>query len=253
VTQRKNCKKKNDEHSTYLSSVDNLNSIEYSVNDNFKLIKSKISHKQVDTKHFNSSLKLLVLLLGIWSEARLNKLVNEYDIRTSNNLFTDLEKKLIKLNKQKIEEWKTIIELAFRKHYNLYIGNKLDENNLGSINFQRYVAILDIVENYLQSIIENRNKLAHGQWVCQLNSKGNLLDTENTKELMNENIITLEKKYQILKLVTQIIHDLMISKRTFERDFSKNYNGIIERKKFIDKHASSSYQKLINKLQKNNI
>lgn len=249
MAQRTNCKNINNEDSTYLSCVDNLNSIEYAIDENFKLIKDKISHKQLSTKHFNSSIKLLILLLGIWSEARLNKLINEYSEITNSNLFTDLEKKLIKLNKQKIDEWKTIIELAFRKHYSIYIGQELTSNNLEVTNFKRYTGILDIIDNYLQSIIENRNKLAHGQWVCQLNDKGKILNTPNVRELNNENVITLEKKYQILKYLTQIIHDLMISKRTFERDFTKHYSEIIERKKFIDKHSDSAYAKIITKLQ----
>ena len=249
MAQRTNCKNINNQDSTYLSCVDNLNSIEYSVNENFKLVKDKISYKQESSKHFNSSIKLLILLLGIWSEARLNKLINEYSEPTQSNLFTDLEKKLIKLNRQKIEEWKTIVELAFRKHYNIYIGNELTDVNLGSVNYKRYIDILNIIENYLQSIIENRNKLAHGQWVCQLNDKGKLLNTENIRELNTENVVTLEKKYQILKYTTQIIHDLMISKRTFERDFTKHFSAIIERKKFIDKHSESAYIKLIAKLQ----
>lgn len=249
MAQRNNCKNGNNEESTYLSCVDNLNSIEYSVNDNFKLLRQKISNKQESSKHFNSSIKLLILLLGIWSEARLNKLINEYSELTQSNLFTKLEKKLIKLNKQKIEEWKTIVELAFRKHYNIYMGDELTEDNLGVSNFKRYENILNIIENYLQAIIENRNKLAHGQWVCQLNNNGKLLRTENINELNNENIISLEKKYQILKFLTQIIHDLMITKSTFERDFTKYYLAIIERKKFIDKHKESAYLKVINKLQ----
>jgi len=250
---RNNCQNSNAQHDTYLSCVDNLKSVEYAIEDTFSIIKAKISKKQETTDHFDSSIKLLVLQLGIWSEARLNKLLNEYDNNSQKKLFTELELKLIKLNKQKIEQWKTIIELSFRKHYGIYIGHELKEENLGLEKFNQYTNIIEIVENHLKSIIEVRNKLAHGQWVCPLNDKGNLSSNSNFQELKNDNIVSLEKKYQILKYLTQTLHDLMISKATFERDFQKYYKEIDDRRVFLNKHVNKEYLKVIQKLQKKKV
>jgi len=70
------------------------------------------------------------------------------------------------------------------------------------------------------------------------------------KKLNQENIIKCPSCKNYIKILTQIIHDLMISKNTFERDFTKYHNEIMERKKFIDKHSDNAYLKLINKLQR---
>jgi|GEM_PF-1245402 len=239
----------NSQEATYAAYVENLQSIEYSIKDTFNIAKNKISKKQQTTKHFNATIRLLILQLGIWSEARFFKLLNEYHPRSKQKLISVLELKLLALNKHKIEQWKTIIELAFRKHYQIYIGVELTANNLGDDKFSKYENLLNTVEKYLQSIIEVRNKLAHGLWIHQLKENGSIIQNQNLININNENIITLEKKYQILKYLTQIIHDLILSKATFERDFEKHYKEIQDRVKFIDKHSTQSYQKMIVKLQ----
>ena len=52
----------------------------------------------------------------------------------------------------------TIVELSFRKHYNIYIGYELSAVNLGQDKFDKYINIVDIIKIHLQSIIEIRNK-----------------------------------------------------------------------------------------------
>ena len=250
---RDNCKDSNNINSAYFSYVDNLKSIEYAIKDIFTLIKLKISKKEENSTHFSSSIKLLVLQLGVWSEARLNKLLYEYSTQTQQNLLTDLEYNLINLNKQKIEQWKTVIELSFRKHYRIYIGEELSSLNLGEDKFKAYQKLIEIVEHDLRVIIEFRNRLAHGQWVCRVKINENSISRSRVSifdKLDNENIISLEKKYQILQYLAKIIHDLMVSKNTFERDFDKYYKEITDRKIFLDKHIQREYQKRILKLQK---
>jgi hypothetical protein len=244
---RQNCLDTNGNFDIYSAYVDNLRIIQYSIDDSFRNIKTKIANKKNDDE-INSNTKLLVLLLGIWSEARLEKLINERSI------FNKREIQLIESEKTKINQWKLIIELSFRKHYNIYFGDELTKDNLNHM-YTKYNNLMNYVDNYLQSIIEVRNKLAHGQWICQPNkNKTNQNTNINIQQLQNENYLSLEKKYQILNYLTQIIHDLVVSPTTFTRDFKKNYNEIKNRIDFIDNHLVNKYilevQKIIDK--KNN-
>lgn len=246
---RSKCQNSNNQDDIYYSYVDNLQSIENAINDVHTIIRMKISKKEETTQHFDSSIKLLILQLGIWSEARFHKLLNEYDTQTNDKFFTELEHDFLNLKRQKIEQWKTIIELSFRKHYNIYIGHELSETNLGLDRFKQYNNLIEIIEKYLRSIIEIRNKLAHGQWSCQLSDKGKVSNNPVFQTLKDENIVSLQIKHQILKFISQIIHDLVISKKTFERDFEKLYKEIIDRQKFLEKHVQKEYIKLIQQLQ----
>ncbi len=228
----------------YSAYVDNLKTIQYSIDDAFKNIKIKIANKKSE-EEIISNAKLLVLLLGIWSEARLEKLINE------RNIFNKREVQLIESERTKIGQWKLIIELSFRKHYNIYFGDELTKDNLRNV-FKKYNNLILYIENHLQTIIEVRNKLAHGQWVCQPNKNKTAQNANiNIQQLQNENFLSLEKKYQILNYLTKIIHDLVVSPNTFERDFKKNYSEIKTRINFIDNHLnnkiSSEIQKIVKK------
>lgn len=241
---RNNCENKNGNFDIYSAYVDNLNYIEYSLSDTFKQLKLKIKENKDNDKEFHSNTKLLILLIGIWSEARLMKLISE------RNIFNKREIQLIESEKIKTNQWKLVIELSFRKHYKIYFGDELTKDNLKPDIYQKYVNIIEYVEIYITSIIEVRNKLAHGQWVCQPNNKKNaLINNINVQQLSQENFLSLEKKYQILKFISNLIHDLVVSPKTFERDFIKNYLQIEERINFLKKHIDTKYPIEVNKLK----
>jgi len=236
----------------YSSHVENLRHVQLSIEEIFLLAKNKIKTKNENSNNFKSIVRLLILQLGIWSEVRYNKLISEYNYLspTKDKFFTELELKFLNLKKNKIDQWINIVELSFRKHYDIYIGHELKESNLGSQKYTEYTSILNIIDKYLRSIIEVRNKLAHGHWIQQLNDNGQQNNNINIASINSENLITLEKKYQIIQYLAKIIHDLMISKPTFERDFTLYYKEVMDRKKFIDKHSDNAYLKLKNKLQR---
>jgi hypothetical protein len=80
----------------------------------------------------------------------------------------------------------------------------------------------------LRSIIELRNKLAHGQWVYPLNSDGDDVAQEQMDALRVENLFSLQFKKNLLESLSSAIHDLVVSKPTFERDFDDHFRRIVE-------------------------
>src|ERR1035437_9874205 len=57
--------------------------------------------------------RLYALLLGAWAECRLAKLLFEP------NAFTADDQKLVLISNTHLDRWHKLIEVAFRKHYNI--------------------------------------------------------------------------------------------------------------------------------------
>lgn len=84
----------------------------------------------------------------------------------------------------------------------------------------------DVLSNELRIIIEIRNKLAHGQWVYPLNSEGTAVESDKYELINKENLQSLQQKLNLLKHLASVIHDLVVSQTTFERDFEKHFQGV---------------------------
>jgi hypothetical protein len=88
-----------------------------------------------------------------------------------------------------------------------------------------------------------RNRIAHGQWKYAfsetvLNTNGNL-----TRKLGDENILVIQFRLAMFKSLSRIIHDLAVSKPTFERDFNANYKKIAEQRRNAGNSDYTDYVK----------
>ena len=80
----------------------------------------------------------------------------------------------------------------------------------------------------MRIIIEIRNKLAHGQWIYPFNDKGT--DVEQGKYVLinKENLLSLEFKFAMLGHLANAVHDLVVSPKTFERDFDSHFRKLFQ-------------------------
>ena len=146
--------------------------------------------------------------------------------------------------------WLFTIELAFRKRYNIPRA-QLSESSLNHSIHSRYTSIVEMVDLDLRSIVEVRNKLAHGQWRYPLNSDNNDVSQEHMDSLRKENILSLQYKKQLINHLSNIIHDLVVSKPTFERDFDRHYMFIVNTRMNLKSRDYNDYkEKLIEKYEK---
>lgn len=228
----------------YSFHVQNLRSIEIAMNCIALSMRKAIS--QEDKKTIFSFTRLYALLLGTWSECRFNKLIYEPVG------FSHPERSLIRSKGSQLDRWLMTIELAFRKHYNVKKA-KLSDNNLPHSAFSRLCALSDLILKDLRIIIELRNKLAHGQWVYPLNNEGNDVVQEQFDSLRNENILSLQFKKKIIAYLSDSIHDLVVSRPTFERDFDMHYRLILETRRNLTTRDYLSYKKMMRKKYKKGI
>ena len=194
----------------------------------------RVAVKEGDETTASSFMRLYGLLLGAWAECRLRKLLFEptgFDIT---------ERQAILAKNTQIEQWQTAIELGFRRQYKVSKA-PLTVDNLSHSAFTRYTTLLAMLTNDLRSVIELRNKLAHGQWIYPLNNEGDDVAQEQMDALRVENIMSLQFKKALLTSLASAIHDLVVSRPTFERDFDSHYQHIVETRRNLQKRDYQAY------------
>lgn len=213
-------------------------------------INEKSTRKAIATQD-QGSIKTFVrmhhFLLGAWCEVRLSKLLQE------NQSFNESELEKINRCSTQLEKWNKITELAFRRHYDVRRA-PLSEDSLDPTTYHQYDVISGVINNELKDIIELRNRLAHGQWNFLLNSESTRIEADKMAKISRDNLQTLIFKKNMVSYLANIIHDLVVSPTTFERDFNKNYKGVMTFKKYIANKSYALYeQKLISSYQNGQI
>ena len=198
----------------YKFHVENLRSLEIALNDSARACRREIaSENDAGSK---SHLSLYAFLVGAWAECRLSKCLFEQD-----GFSAEVRDDLYKIPSQ-LDRWKGTVARAFRLHFDIPT-RPLSEQNIPFSDYSRFVRINEILENELRSVIEIRNKLAHGQWIYPLNSDGTDVENQKYKELKEENIQSLQFKHSMISSLADILHDLVVSKPTFDRDFDRHF------------------------------
>ncbi len=220
----------------YKFHVKNIHSIEIALNNSALAARKAISEK--NSPAVKSFVSLNSFLLGAWAENRLRKLLYE------KSGLSDEERNIVISQSSQLEKWEKLIEVAFRKHYSVP-NAELNAKNLPFSAATRYEALNEILNDNLRSVIEIRNKLAHGQWVYPLNSDGTDIEQGKYQALNQENLPSLQYKKSLITSLADIIHDLVVSLATFDRDFDKNYRKIINTQNNLH---NRSYEDYVNKL-----
>ncbi len=181
-------------------------------------------HKQVTI--FN---RMYAFTLGAWAEVRLLKLLYEtggFPIRIRNQ---------IESSPTLYEKWIECIDRAFQHKY------RRPPSRLPKTAKLRYDLIIQYMDTHLRPTITIRNKLAHGQWIYPLNCDLNAIETEAKAALEQQNIMVLQYKKNMLNAVASAIHDLVVSRPTFERDFDAHFQKIDDIERDLSTRTYKAY------------
>lgn len=219
--------------------VENLRGLDKAIKDIQYVTKQSIRNGN-SQKNLDSFKRIYTFLIAAWAETRLDKLLCE------THTFSDSAISIIKKQDSQLKKWLTAVELSFKQHHNI-TNKKLTKENIGQTHFDRFKALEGVLKNELKAIIEVRNKLAHGQWLYPLNRKSDALSTNIYQALNNENHLSLMFKFKIIKNLSDIVHDLIVSLPTFERDFSRTYRKIEDaQRNLLNRKYEDYVQKLVN-------
>lgn len=218
--------------------VENLRGLDKAIKDIQYVTKQSIRSGNTQ-KNLDSFKRIYTFLIAAWAETRLDKLLCE------THTFSDSAINIIKSQDTQLNKWLKAVELSFKQYHNI-TSKKLTKNNIGQIHFDRFKALEGVLKNELKAIIEVRNKLAHGQWLYPLNRKSNAVSTNIYQALNNENHLSLMFKFKIIKNLSDIVHNLVISLPTFERDFSQIFGKIENaQRNLLNRKYENYVQKLV--------
>lgn len=164
------------------------------------------------------------LMVGMNAEAALGKIANDPAG------FNDKERDLV-LNRSQIGRWEKAVELAFRRHYSVPLHLEVDPSTVDARSAERYSEVTKILADDLAAVIEDRNKIAHGQWVWLLKSKRNEVRGPAPAPL---NYTAIRARSKAIKAIAGLIYDLVVSEPTFQRDYDDHYRKIVEAHKSFD-------------------
>ncbi|TBV26518.1 hypothetical protein DMZ43_05470 [Meridianimaribacter sp. CL38] len=226
----------------YSKHCENLREIEGAI----KLVESDLRRyisMEQESKVYKYT-KILSYLVTCWSEVRILKLTYE------DNAFSQSEIGIIINSGTLADKWKNALKIAVCKAYNL--NPTVDFVSLLPFTPKsRYLEIHHLIESDLLPSIEIRNRIAHGQWKYAFTNDLRNTNTQLTGHLRQENIVKLQLKRKLLTGLSFLIHDLIISEATFDRDFDKNYRLIEENKRNLHKRDYASYKlKMVEKYQR---
>lgn len=217
----------------YKYHVSNLHYVSDALNRVSRCTRDSIS--KGDDKATSVYKRLYMLLMASWAECRLNKLQYEKDG------FDDKTRKRIRTIDTQIEQWKETINEAYKVHYGL--GRKKPcHETLSHAAYARYHTLIEMLDSDLKPIITLRNKLAHGQWAYPLNCEQDNVESDSLKAIKQENILSLQFKRRLVSALADIIHDLVVSCATFERDFDYHFGIITDTKRNLRNRSYEKYR-----------
>lgn len=219
----------------YAHHVANLRELELALGHTARLARAAIASCDPQ-QSLRSLLRLYAFLVGAWAECRLRKLLHE------EFGFSDNERSIILAKPTQFDQWKETVDYAFRKHHGVTKA-PLDERVLGVAHAARRAALHDVLSNELKIVIEIRNKLAHGQWVYPLNNEGTAVEPDKYKQINKENLQSLQFKFDLLGHLADAAHDLVVSPKTFERDFEKHFQKLFQVRTNLITKDYSKYEK----------
>jgi hypothetical protein len=182
-----------------------------------------------------SLLRLYSFLIAAWAECRLQKLLHE------EFGFQATERDEILAESTQLKQWQLTVDTAFRKHHGITKA-PLNERSLGVAHAARRDARQDVLNHELRIPIEIRNKLAHGQWVYPFNTEGSVIDADKYRLINKENIQSLQLKFAPVGHFADAVHDLVVSPRTFERDFESHFRRLFQARTNLTTKAYSDYE-----------
>ena len=169
------------------------------------------------------------MLLGVWCEARLHKLLYE------KGAFEEHERQLVYNTKALDQRWKRALEIGLKKSAKIPLSNDITKTSVGFTKFHIYQEIQDWITEHLSQAITLRNKIAHAQWVWPF---GNMQDTWHSSKSFNicsdsistlkkENLLSTHLKVSLAKEIATTINNLAVDSELYKSDsFDDRYTVV---------------------------
>lgn len=186
--------------------------------------------------------RLYTMMLGVWCEARLHKLLYEKGV------FSEDQRQFVYDVSSLGERWQRALELGLKKHLGLQISDEISRKTVKFSVFNLYEEIRGWISEHFAPAITLRNKIAHGQWIKPFtNTQGEWLNSNNFSicgssiaSLNDENLLTTTIKIQLIKEISVTINNLAVDSHVYKAEnFDERY-GVVS--SIIEKLATADYR-----------
>lgn len=183
------------------------------------------------------------LYLGIEAEARLRKILSD-PTGFSETDRDEIRKTRSQKARSQIDRWLKAVDLSFGRHYGAWQSDGLDTDTLPDDVRRKHESIRSMLNDELRPVIENRNKIAHGQPFWQLRS-GSDYEFKSTSSLIEYgDYWNLKYRRATLGAIGNVVLTLVVSLPTFERDYRVHVAAFDEaRSKIADNSDGSEYRR----------
>lgn len=150
------------------------------------------------------------LHVGIYAEARLRVIVDDP------TGFSESQRREVWSKRSQKDRWVKAVSVAANSHYQVSnLNSPPPESDPTTVD--RILQVKGYLEADLAGAIIDRNKIAHGQWLHQLKSGSDdrFLASPRT---INFNYLEIVRQYNLLTDISELVHILVVSATTFERD-----------------------------------
>lgn len=219
----------------YSQHCENLTMIEKGIKTIQRTLREYISNDDLSRSYIYT--RILSLLVNSWIEVRLMKLVY------TDGAFNDSELLKIMGSKTLEKKWTTALNLAFCNAFGLNDPTEITEKKIAQKIVEQHSSLIRTIEDDLVPAITMRNRIAHGQWKHVFSSNPKNINDDLTRKLEQENILILQYRLRLFEALTQIIHDLAVSKDTYVRDFNNNFTKIENQQKNSTSADYEEYKK----------
>ena len=190
-----------------------------------------------DTQSVNSHTKLFALTYCAWTEALFSKLIHTpygFDISEIDQIKTARQGKSI------TEAWKCAVTLAVRR---------VDGGNAGHLaNVKR--TLNKLIDEYVESPSQIRNKIAHGQVKIALNKDNTDLNDSLTAEIDNLDVVKIDRLIMGFQGLADIIEGIIESP---EKGAYRDYWALTQRiTDNLEKTSKYTLDKKIENLREKN-
>lgn len=173
-----------------------------------------------------------LLLVSIKAESRMIKILHQP------GGFTAGEREQVLAEDQAIERWRSMIEVAFRKHFKIKPRNRL-EDGLDHDSLAKRATLHGLIDDELKLVISLRNKLAHGQWVYPFNSAWTAVEGAALSDLKSETCLSIQHRDNLVTQLGNAVTQLVDSTTAFEKSFDGYFDRIRDNRRHL---AEDNYE-----------
>lgn len=180
--------------------------------------------------------RLSLLLLAAHTESRLNETIWFYaHVQDADRA---------RIGEKSIEDsWLDLIDLGFANQRDIPMAKV--PARLSYTDGARRTKLVQITKDHIAPLVSARNALAHGGWEVAMTPNGDGVDGARTATIKKYTLFRIINERNLINHFTWIIHDLVITKYAYDRDFDRKIADVDAARGRVTRGREQSWEKML--------